>query len=248
MKSKSKAPRGRDKALAGSASPPPLSKGFKIEEDGSLVISDDEDDDGEHALVKEEVDVLASFSEDERDHDDDTTDVKPSKALRPPASSDPLWAAFDDAQDLFAGLDDFDDPMAQGGSGGEGDAHDYDSTDSGPIETTHKPQFTGGPSINSKKEPKDVRVAPQDRFSFDRSNAGRSKVEKEALKTEMEEEEEGEGEGGGARRGAGNMVECPVCQRQLVGSEVALAAHVATHFDDNGALKLRAFFLEQRLT
>lgn len=112
-----------------------------------------------------------------------------------PASSDPLWAAVGFDEDV---------------------SFDFDDEDT-PIDTTYKPFFTGGPSLNSKKHTGDGPTPMEDRLSFESKK--RSTEDDDIIFVDDEVPP--------------GPLECPVCSRSFVGSTVALSAHVASHFDDD---------------
>jgi hypothetical protein len=136
-------------------------------------------------------------------------------------------------------LDDF---AATGGKSAAGagpaaaaeiDAKFYNSMDR-PME--YKPFFTAGESLNSRKEW--APPAPlQDRLSFE--HKGRIEVdEKSRLGCQEGSKSEPTTEiGGNANQpssgGGPGLLTCPVCTKAFVGSELALSAHVAAHFDND---------------
>lgn len=149
-------------------------------------------------------------------HDEGGEDDVPSPlSQKQPASSDPLWANFGGDDDAF--LDGWDDEGE--GEGGEGLF--YNSIDR-PYD--YKPFFTAGESLNSKKQTSSGALAApaamKDRLSF----------ESKRVKTEEEEAEEEDADM--VIIDSGGMP-CPVCFKTFAGSELALSAHVASHFDDD---------------
>lgn len=79
----------------------------------------------------------------------------------------------------------------------------------------YKPFFTAGESLNSRKE-RDAPASMKDRLSFEQ-------------KVKAEDEDTTEGSTASTSRGP---LTCPVCSKTFVGSELALSAHVAAHFED----------------
>lgn len=116
---------------------------------------------------------------------------------RQPASSDPLWAAVGDDDDNEL-------------------AFNFDDEDT-PIDTTYKPFFTGGPSLNSKKYTGDGPTPMNERLSFESKK--RSTEDDDIVFVDDET--------------PSGPLQCPVCSRMFVGSAIALSAHVASHFDDD---------------
>ncbi|SCV73369.1 BQ2448_7295 [Microbotryum intermedium] len=137
-----------------------------------------------------------------------------------PASSDPLWASFDH---------DLDDDEKDGDEGFLSEI-DALASEYGPVDTTFKPFFTAGESLNAKKEAKREGPAPEkDQLRF---------AEREVLVlSDSDDDDDGDekddvGQEGERRK---KQLRCPVCFKSFAGSEVALSAHVAAHFDERQA-------------
>ena len=109
----------------------------------------------------------------------------------------------------------------------------YNSMDR-PME--YKPFFTAGESLNSRKE----RAAPvplQDRLTFEQrergSDTSTSSCQKGLDETSRPTASTSKSNSGDSVSRDGGLLTCPVCSKSFVGSELALSAHVAAHFDDD---------------
>ncbi|KDE05235.1 hypothetical protein MVLG_04370 [Microbotryum lychnidis-dioicae p1A1 Lamole] len=153
-----------------------------------------------------------SKMEDDEGHQEDVLKMEEAE----PASSDPLWASFDH---------DLDENESEGEEAFLSEI-DALASEYGPVDTTYKPFYTAGESLNSKKEAKREGPAPEkDQLRF---------AEREVL---VLSDSDGEGEGGvdrleGEGKRGKKQLSCPVCFKSFAGSEVALSAHVAKHFDE----------------
>ncbi|KAM0791793.1 hypothetical protein ACM66B_004056 [Microbotryomycetes sp. NB124-2] len=193
----------------------------------SLLSSDDEDelrevDGNESEDVKPELDddgddhgSHVEMDEDDNPHDD-LVEVKHEGAAetKPPASSDPLWAALDGDAPI-----DFDDHALVSNMTNYDLLEKYVEDD---VRLANKPFFTIGESLNGRVE----QAAPTplvDRLNF--HGNGRT-----GPKDNGGENNEGDGDVIVQDDSSSNMMQCPVCEKSFVGSEVALSAHVEQHF------------------
>lgn len=180
-------------------------------------------------------DLLAEL-EDGLDNDDLLQGVKSEEdshatAIKPPASSDPLWAELGPLDDEVLRS------IEHESAGDDVDAKFYNSMDR-PME--YKPFFTAGESLNSRKE-REPPAPLKDRLTFEQrvknstAHAVTSMTDKSSdqarplTSQNLSRSHSGESTAG---RSNGGLLTCPVCSKSFVGSELALSAHVAAHFDE----------------
>ena len=187
-KNKTKAKKSKSKTLPAKSegSAPPPDLKHSSEEPLNGDMEEDNFDDEEGEKLSRSFD---DFCDDDKPAVNGQIDARANQ----PASSDPLWAAVGDDDVSF-------------------DFADEDT----PIDTTYKPFFTGGPSLNSKRHMGDGPTPMEDRLSFESKK--RSTDDDDIIFIDDEV--------------PSGPLECPVCSRSFIGSTVALSAHVASHFDD----------------
>jgi hypothetical protein len=177
-----------------------------LDEDHNRSLFGDEEDN--HSLASDlDDDIKPTLEDGEGDELEQLSSFIRSSQGDHPSSTDQLWAAVGDDVDLSQ-LEGFDEDSA--------DEEDLNK----PIDTTFKPFWTAGEGLNSKKQRGVDAPAPiKDRLSFE-SKRVKEEIDEEADLWIVEEEP------------VVGPLQCPVCEKSFAGSEVALSAHVAMHFDD----------------
>ncbi|KAK4050692.1 hypothetical protein OIV83_003418 [Microbotryomycetes sp. JL201] len=202
----------------------------------SLLSSDEDDVHGDDDDQDCKPDINNEGPVDFGDDDDDGVKAEDDVEPKPPASSDPLWAALDGDMPL-----DFDDHALASNMTNYDLLEKYVEDD---VRLANKPFFTIGESLNGRVE----QAAPTplvDRLNL--HGNGRNgpttdklfRAEKKKQDDDVDDVNDDDDAVAITDDNVGPM-QCPVCEKAFVGSEVALTAHVEQHFSGSSKSALKS--------